>query len=164
MNAQALVNRTEAWIQEELCAQKRMLGLLGEQEQAIRAADAERVLASGARIEAELAGGAPRERRRRDLVNTCARAFGVTCKEVTLTALGERAREAGADVSRLEIARGELRSTTAAVLRKGRKISAQARYHQGLLEELALVLAGPSAGAPPGALQRSATNLIDAEA
>jgi hypothetical protein len=145
MSVETHLIRLESWLQAETAAQGRMLGLLEEQERAMRAADARAILASGAPIEAELRTGGARERARRELVAGLAAELGVAAESQTLGSLLERAEaEAGARgrIERLRRMRAELRALVADVLRRGRRIAGIARHHRGVLEELMRILQG----------------------
>lgn len=146
---QALVHRTEAWLREEIAAQSRLAAALDAQERAIRGGDATALADAARALDAELRGGMPREGRRRDLARELARATGARAETLTLTAIADRAAAAGVETGGLVRLREELRLTTASTLRRGRRLAALARYHQGLLNELFLVLAGDAQGNEP---------------
>ncbi len=140
----ALLIQLAAWAQEELGAQRRLRDALSEQEQAIRHVDTQALSETGKRIEEEIAGGASRERRRARLMTKLGRAWAVDPSALTLASICERAGDGAEDLLRL---RGELREEAAQVARHGRRITALARYHGGLLEEVMRVLVGEAGDA-----------------
>lgn len=140
MTVRSLVIQTEAWAREELAAQKRLLDVLVAQEQAIAASDTGALVSSGEAVHAELATGPARDRRRRALATALAGHWAVPKDTLTLGVIAERAAGDGLDVSSLRKLRGELRELSARVLRRGRRIAALARYHQGFLNELLQLL------------------------
>ena len=74
--------------------------------------------------------------------------WGVAAETLTLTSIADRADAEGVATSGLRQLREELRSAGALVLRKGRRIAAMARYHQGLLAEImGVLLANPTGDA-----------------
>ncbi len=148
MKIQALVNQTESWAQQELNAQKDLLELLEAQERAIAAGSAEGITSSGEGIQAQLRTGPARERCRLELMRRFARAWGVAAETLTLTSIADRADAEEVATSGLRQLREELRSVGALVLRRGRRIAAMARYHQGLLAEImGLLLDDPTGNA-----------------
>ncbi|MEW6073608.1 MAG: hypothetical protein AB1726_13575 [Planctomycetota bacterium] len=166
MNLQALLNKTECWAQQELAAQQRMLELLGRQEAAIAAGSAAEIVASGEAIQAHLRAGPARENHRQELVRRFAQAWGVAPGTLTLQGIAERAEAAGLAAGRLRRAREELRDAGASVLRRGRRIAAMARFHQGLLSELLGVFlsAGGAGAAQIGSRAEAGGVLVDQEA
>jgi hypothetical protein len=157
---QALVHRTEAWLREEIGAQGRLAVVLDAQERAIRDGNAAALAESAGTLDIELRAGMPREGRRRELARELARVTGAQAETLTLTTIAERAAAAGADTLGLVRLREELRGATASTLRRGRRLAALARYHQGLLNELFLVLAG----SPEGGRSEARVTLVDATA
>lgn len=157
MTVQSLVIQTEAWAREELAAQGRLLAVLEAQERAIAANDTQALVESGAAVQAELATGPTRERRRRALTQALAAQWAVPKDALTLGVIAERAASDGIDTAALRKLRGELRDVSARVLRRGRRIAALARYHQGFLNELLQLLDRNAEG------NRGAT-LVDATA
>ena len=153
----ALVIKLTSWAQEELGAQRRMHALLAEQERAVRAIDSPAITASGARIEEEIAGALSRERRRTRLLKGLGQAWGVDPNALTLASVCERAGDDAAGLLKL---RGELRDEAARAVRLGRRITALARYHGGLLEEVMQVLVGEAGDGT----EKRAGVLVDAEA
>ena len=110
MSLAKLMIHTQAWAQEEIAAQGVLLDALELQEQAIRAADTQAVAESGRKLDLALKGQPTRDRRRAALIDAYARLFGVPAATLTLTSIAERAATAGADVTKLDALRSELRS------------------------------------------------------
>jgi hypothetical protein len=142
---QGSLNQLAAWAQEELAVQDRLLALMKAQEDALREGQTADVERTGRELEAELASGADRERRRLRLMRSAGSAFGLPSKALTLNAVIRRAAELGDDPSRLEGIRSELRERAVAVVMSGRRISALARYHQDFLGELLRAITAPHA-------------------
>ena len=141
---QSLVLKLEAWVQEETGAQRRMLDLLKRQEAAILAYRPEEVADCGQAVERELSSVPGRERRRREVVESLGRAWGLGSGVLTVSSVCVRLEEAGLDASRLRRMRDDLRDATAQALRLGRRISVLARYHGELFEEVVGILVGSS--------------------
>jgi hypothetical protein len=139
MEARQLLIHTEAWVQEEIVAQKRLSSLLADQERAIVTGDTPDLTETSQAIERELAGSVPRDRRRRELVDGFARVWGIPAGAMSLSSIAERL---GNEARRLVTLRRELRGVVADVLRRGRRISAMAQHHQGLLRDVMHLLAG----------------------
>jgi hypothetical protein len=140
MTTQALIIKTESWTQQELQAQARMLELLDAQERAIAEGSTKGISLYGEKIQAHLRSGPIRERRRMELMHRFAATWGIAAGTLSLGSIAERARAEGVATVRMERLREDLRRTTAQVLRKGRRLAAMARYHQGLLGEIMEVL------------------------
>lgn len=144
MTNTTLAIQTEAWLQEELCAQQVLLALLGRIEAAARGGVALE-LASGAReLEESLSGSCAREARRAALLARLAAALGLSARDVSLSTLFARLSAQGIETARLERMRAELRTVVGSVVQAGRRMAALARYHRGFFEELCQLL---SAGA-----------------
>lgn len=143
---QSLVLKLESWVQEEIGAQRRMVDLLAKQEAEIMACRPEEVSACGKAIEGELSTVPGRERRRREVVEALARAWGLGSGVLTVSSVCVRLDEAGIDATRLRRMRDDLRDATAKALRLGRRISVLARYHGELFQEVVGVLVGNPAG------------------
>lgn len=141
-----LAIHTEAWLQEELGAQRALLAALERVEQAARGGARAKLEHSGQELERLLAPAGMREARRAQLLEKLALALGVPARELTLTKLAARLAEAGLETQRLEGLRNELREAVTAVLRAGRRLAAMAQYHRGVLEELCQLLTSESSG------------------
>jgi hypothetical protein len=154
-----LVIHTEAWLQEEVAAQRALLATLERIEAAARAGDGAALAERGQELEALLAPAGMRELRRNLLLQRLATALGAPAAELTLTKLSARLVPAGIDTQRLDGLRAELREAVAATLRAGRRLATLSRYHRGVLEELCQLL---SSGAPGSAVSGQETHLVDA--
>jgi len=137
---QSSVIRLEAWLQEELAAQERMVELLERQEQAIRNSDDPGLKAAGKDLDLELTSQPRRAARRGVLLAELANAMGIAPTALTLSHVADHAEANGINPTRLRTLREEIRSAAANVLRRGRRVASLARYHQGLLSELMGVL------------------------
>jgi hypothetical protein len=128
--------RLEAWIQEELGVQARMIELLDAQEKAIVAGDGPRLFELGAEMDDELRAKPVKSKTRNALLTGFAREWNVLPETLTLSSIADRCEQGGLSVERLRTLRGELRRSTAELLKVGRRIVSLAKYHQGLLSEL----------------------------
>lgn len=169
MKLASIIIRLEAWLQEELAGQERLEALLSRQEAAIRSSDDEALAEAGKAVDAELAGQPRRTTKRSLLLAELANALGVAPSSLTLSDIADRADAAGIDTTRLRRMREKVRDKTAAVLKRGRRVAALARYHQSLLSELMGILFDPDGSAGPGGARGSGSigerpHLIDAEA
>ena len=78
------------------------------------------LVASGARLETALEGAPGRENRRRELMASFGALWSLSAETLSLSSILHRAREAGADVARLEAVRDELRGIVEDVARRSR--------------------------------------------
>ena len=159
MTLEKLLIHTQAWAQEEIAVQGVLFGILARQEEYIRVGNTTAVGACGEELEALLADRPARDRRRAALLEAFGRLFGVPAETLTLASILTRAGEAGADISKLAALREELHQRVTAVGAASRKIAALARYHQGLMDDVVLALAGDDGSGP-----RPAGVLLDTEA
>jgi hypothetical protein len=153
VNLQALAIQAEAWIQEEVAAQRGLQAVLAGIEAAARAGT--ELSARSAELEAALASAAARDARRRALLSRVGSALGIPARAVTLGKLAAALEQTALDGARLSALRAELRAVVAGTVRASRRLSALARYHRGLLEELAGLITG--GGKPESGV------LVDAE-
>lgn len=129
----ALVHQMEAYAQEELDLQTRTLGVLREQESALFHGDLEAMRSNVDRVDAQLSGVASRTNRRNDLLRRMGVEFGVEASTLTLSSICMRL---GKDGERLTRIASELRETTQSVSRATRRLSALARMHARLNDEI----------------------------
>lgn len=146
MKLDALLVQTESWAQEELAAQTRYSELLEAQVEAVRNSSSDALLESIEQMDAEMEKRVGRERRRQALMKALAGEFGVDASTLTLTSIVERARLAGLNASRLEVARGKVRDAASRALRAGRRLATLVRYHQGVFQELLALITPREAG------------------
>jgi len=131
-----LAIQAEAWLQEELEAQRALFQVLTRTEAAARGAAGPELERCGRELAALVALGAPREARRRALLGRLAGELGLAPPAVNLTRICAALAQRGLDAQRLQNARGELRAATAATVKLSRRLCALAQYHRGLLDEL----------------------------
>ena len=136
MTAPMLAIQAEAWLQEELGAQRALLQVLTRIEVAVRGADGAELERCGRELAGLVALGAAREARRRALLGRLASELGLAARELNLTRICAALVKRGIDAQRIQDARGELRAATAATVKLSRRLCALAQYHRGLLEEL----------------------------
>jgi len=151
---ESVVGHAEAWVQEELGSQKRLLALLAEQERAVTGNDTAALLETTAGIEREIDGRAHRNRRLAKLIDAFGAHWGIAPAALTLGSICERLGERGARLARL---RAQLVDAMRTVSETGRRMVALARLHQGVLADLVRTLAG----APVDALRGAETDADD---
>jgi hypothetical protein len=153
---QRLLNSLQAWAQEELAGQRRMLAVVERQEQTLCANDPQGLAQATQLLEAELAAQSERIDKRKRLFATLAAHWRADPEALSLKSILERCP----DQPGLAQLREELRSSTNALLRGNRRFAALAAAHRRLVEELvnALLEAGD-----PGHRARGGA-LVDAEA
>ena len=157
MNTDNLLRQLEAYVQEEIGAQRRALEFLEDQERAIRDGDAARISNSGSCVEGELRKVPGRSRRRAALLEEFGRLWAVAPKTLTLTSICERVGESSGRLARQT---EELRCAVASVARSARRLASAARMHQRLVSE---VIENVLAGEEQTCVAAGGT-LIDAEA
>lgn len=138
-SVRALLNVLEHDAKEETVAQKRRLALVESQIEAIRANKPADLEAAVEGIERELEAQGPRDLRRLQALVELSRHWGCDARALTLGSVAERA---GDDGRKLGALRCELREAASSVLRENRRLSALARMHHQIVEEvLAAVVA-----------------------
>jgi hypothetical protein len=144
-----LAIQTEAWLQEELGAQRALREVLGRIESAARAGSGAELERAAGELQEGLGRSSAREARRQALLGKLGSALVWPPGEaITLSKLAGRLSGAGVETQRLERLRTELRAVLLEVVEASRRLAALARYHRGVLEELCGLLV---AGAPePG--------------
>ena len=131
-----LAIQAEAWLQEELEAQRTLLQALTQTEAVARGTSGAELERCARELAALVALGAPREARRRALLGRLASELGLAGQDLNLTRICAALGQRGIDAQRIQNARGELRTATAATVKLSRRLCALAQYHRGLLEEL----------------------------
>ncbi len=126
----------------------------------MRAGDDAALLQASQGLDGELEGRPRRHAKRTLIFQKLGEAWSVAPGTLTLSSIVERATRDGVDVDRLERLREELRDATREQLRRGRRLAAMARYHQGVLAELMEMVFGATSKAGP----EGRVPLIDAQA
>ena len=140
---QALLHQLESYVQEELDLQTRLLATLESQRDALFSGRLESMRANVELVDGQLRGSGARSMRRQELLCAFGSHFGVEPQTLTLTSICARLGDRGARLSRLA---AELRTATQDVMRSTRRLSALARMHVRLNDEiLDSVLAGRGA-------------------
>lgn len=153
---QSLLNSLQAYAQEELAGQRRMLAIIERQEQTLCANDPDGLAAATQALEPELAAQSERIEKRKRLFVVLAAHWKADPAALSLTSILERCGEQPGLV-RL---RDELRLSTHDLLRRNRRFAALAAAHRRFVEELVNALL--SAGQPDSRNPRA--SLVDAEA
>jgi len=153
---QSLLNSLQAWAQEELAGQRRMLTLIERQEQALCANDTGALVEATQALEPELAAQAERVEKRKRLFAVIAGHWNADPEALSLSSILARC----GDQPGLERLRDELRRSTVELLRRNRRFSALATAQRRLVEELVNTLL--EAGNPASRHRGGA--LVDAQA
>ena len=156
MTLATLAIHAEAWLQEELGAQRAILAVLARIEAAACAAASADLTSSGRELERLLTGAGARDGRRAALLARLGAALGGPAEGLTMTRLCARLGAQGIDTTRLEPMCAELREAARSVLQASRRMAALAQYHRGFFEELCRLL---QVGSPS-----SEGHLVDARA
>lgn len=128
-----LIPRLEAWVQEELGAQRKLLENLKLQEQAIQVTDLDSLdlyIQEGRKLRAT---SGPRDRRRHMLLKDFERVWSVSAKALTL---GSIAARLGSNGRRLDTLRRDLKTTLKEIGAIARRVRTSARYHQSVIHEV----------------------------
>ena len=128
-----LMRHLEAYVQEEIGAQRRTTALLQAHEEAVHTTLPAVIQEATLALEQELRPVPARARRRDELLRAFGRLWGVEPTALTLGSLIERA---GPDADRLVRQRQELRDATAKVARQSRRNAVAARTHQRLTADI----------------------------
>lgn len=136
MTLTTLAIQAEAWVQEEIGAQRQLLDSLARTEVAARAGDAAALERGGRELSGLVALAGPRAARRRALLGKLSTELRLAPGELRLSRLVEQLGGEHGNGQRLAGLRAELRAVVAAVVRTGRRLTAMARYHGGLLEDV----------------------------
>lgn len=129
---QSLVNALQAWAQEELAGQRRILELVARQEQALCANDTHALLEATQALEPELKTQSERAERRRRLFAKLAAHWHVDAEALSIGSILERCGgHAG-----LAHLREELRRSSSELVRRNRRFAALAGAQRRLIEEL----------------------------
>lgn len=134
-----LLRHLSKQVDEELEAQRRLLGLLETQEAAIVAGKPPAIVEAGRAVEEEMAGSGQRARRRDVLLEGFANLWEVKPGTLTFSSVIERT---GGSADGLASVRDDLREVTAKVTRQARRIRTLASAHQRLTLDILEALFG----------------------
>ncbi len=151
------LRQLEAYLQEEIGAQGRLIALLEEQERALLSHSRLAIESASHALQAQFAASSSRSRRREDLVARLAQSWGVAPQSLTLASIAERA---GSDGERLARQRSELQRATRKAQRLARRTAAAARLHSRLSNEIVRACLGADTLSP----KVDAGAVVDAEA
>lgn len=130
---QTLLRHLEAYVQEEIGAQRRTLSLLEAHELAVHTTTPRLIQEATSALEEELRPVPARARRRDELLRGFGKLWGVDPRTLSLGSVIERA---GPEAERLQRQRKDLREATARVARQSRRNAVAARTHQRLTAEI----------------------------
>lgn len=156
-SATTWLRQLEAYVQEELGAQGRLIALLEDQERALLSHSRPAIESASHALQAQFAASSTRSRRREELVSRIAQVWGVAPQTLTLASIAERA---AADGERLARQRAELQRATRKAQRLARRTAAAARLHSRLSNEIVRACLGADALSP----RVEAGTVVDAEA
>lgn len=128
-----LIPRMEAWVQEELLAQRKVLENLKRQEVVLLATELnilEELIAEGRALRAATK---PRDRRRHMLLKDFERVWGVSAANMTLGSIAARLGTSG---RRLATLRKDLKEVVTEIAQLAQRVRTFARYHQGVIQEV----------------------------
>jgi len=153
---QSLLNSLQAWAQEELAGQRRILAIIERQERTLCANDTGGLVEATQALEPELIAQSERVEKRRRLFSVLAAHWKADPEALSLSSILARCGEQPG----LETLRDELRRSTTELNRRNRRFSALASAQRRLVEELvqALLEAGNPATRDHGGA------LVDAQA
>lgn len=152
-----LLRQLEAYVQEELGAQGRLIGLLEAQERALLSHEHAQLEAAGTALQAEFLGAASRAKRRDELVGQLAKAWEVAASALSLSSI---VRRFGADGERLRRQRLELERAVKRAQKLARRTAAAARMHSRLSNEIVRACLSASDGSD----LHAGGSLVNAEA
>jgi hypothetical protein len=152
-----LLRQLEAYVQEEIGGQSRLLALLETQQAALRARGTDELASATRALDAEIDSALRRGQRRRELVTALAKQWGVAEDVLTLSSIVRRTGDEG---DRLSRQKEELERVSTEVQGLARRNGVAARFHQRLEGELLQAVLSPAGGAPLG----EGGALVDAQA
>lgn len=132
MNQQSLINALEAWGQEELAGQRRILGHIQRQEEALVANRSGELLAACQDLDRELRTQMERHARRSKLFAQFAALYRADERALSMSSILERA----GNPPRLSQLRDDLRRSSATLVRRNRRFAALAGAQRKLIEEI----------------------------
>ena len=152
-----LLRQLEAYVQEEIGAQGRVLAALDRQGEALRSHEPVRILESTRALDLEIEAQARRSGRRAALIEGLATAWGVAPSSLTLGSIVQRIGDEGARLTRQ---RDELRRATGEVAKQSRRNGMVARFQHKIASDVLQAVLVPEG---QGSLDEGGT-LVDAEA
>lgn len=139
MGWQTNLRQAEAWAQEELGAQLRLLEALRAHSDSLAANDAAAIEQTLEDLRGALCGESRRTARRAEWLRALGAAWGVDPQTLTLRSVAERA---GPDGQRLAKLRDDLERTATDVVAAARRIALLARQQRAVVTEILSVLTG----------------------
>ncbi len=142
-NPQALLNRLEAQVREDLDSQRRVQSILDALAGVVRSGSPVEIAGHFGGLKREIQCGSERATRRTTLFQALAVQFGVPTSMVTLSSIAERAGPAGEQLCALRL---ELRAAAALVVRTHRKLAATLRCQRRILNDALAILLSDKSG------------------
>ncbi|MCP3914849.1 MAG: hypothetical protein GY711_04715 [bacterium] len=142
---QSLLNHLCAWVECETTFQRELSAILDTQERAVLAGDAAAVAESVEQVQAVLERAPERAERRVQVFTDLGELWQVAVRFLTLSSIAERF---GPCADHLVALRSELRTATADVVRRQRRISKFVATHRRVTRDILEALFGAENGGP----------------
>jgi hypothetical protein len=160
-----LLRQLEAYVQEEIGGQSRLLALLETQEAALRGRNQGELASATRALDSEIESALRRGQRRREIVAVLASQWGIAESALTLSSIVRRTGDEG---DRLSRQKDELERVSREVQGLARRAGVAARFQQRLESELLQAVLSPAGasplGGPLGGALHEGGALVDAEA
>lgn len=127
------LRQLEAYVQEEIGAQLRLLERLEAQDLALRSHDPLRIAHTTRALDTEIEGAQKRAQRRHTILAGLADVWGLAPSSLSLSSVAERV---GDDGERLERQKQELERISKRVQKLARRNTTVARFHQRLTSDV----------------------------
>ncbi len=150
------LRQLEAYLQEELGAQGRLIRLLEDQERALLSHSRPAIESASHALQAQFSASATRSRRREEIIAQLAQTWGVAPQTLTLASISERAGDEGLRLARQ---RSDLQRATRTAQRLAQRTAAAARLHSRISSDVVRACLGVDASAP----KLEAGSVVDAE-
>jgi hypothetical protein len=151
-----LLRQLEAYVQEEIGAQGRVLAALDQQGAALRSHEPARILESTKALDVEIEAQMRRSSRRTALIEGLAQAWGVAPSSLSLGSIVQRIGDEGARLARQ---RDDLKRAAGEVAKKSRRNGMVARFQHKIASDVLQAVLVPDG---QGSLEEGGT-LVDAE-
>ncbi|MCC7010969.1 MAG: flagellar export chaperone FlgN [Planctomycetes bacterium] len=130
------LRQLEAYVQEEIGAQLRLLERLEAQDLALRSHDPLRIAHTTRALDTEIEGAQKRAQRRHTILAGLADVWGLASSSLSLSSVAERVGDDGDDGERLERQKQELERISKRVQKLARRNTTVARFHQRLTSDV----------------------------
>ncbi len=156
MSLQGILNKTEAYLQQEIGAQQVLLKHLAEHERIVREGTAEELEEATGKLLKSMGAESTREARRQELRSAMAKELKLPAHVLTFGSIAERLGEPAARMNQLRL---ELIEAVRKVRKAARRLVSVAKSHAEVMKDVMKIFLGSDAmDAPDGGV------LLDAEA